>query len=1036
VITPRRTRLVRVPDLHAFRDAIARLASNPEPRTSNPEPRTSNPEPRTRNPEPRTNPAPCTLSHEPIIVVPTRAAAHQLARRTAAANCVTRDGLYDRLHARLVDPPRRLTALERDVIAQASARAASNGIELTFRIRPGLVAAMMRFYDQLRRHSRQVDRFEALIDEALGDIEGDRAADRMRRQTRFLADAFREYERRVRATGACDEHLLRDALLAGAALDPVRRIVVTMPDWIGDPDGLHVADFDLLARIPGLETLDIVATEGVLASGFDERLQQWLPEIEEVRLRASRFGETDFADTGLPRRSPPEAGEVGLPGIEDGQERQEGQDGPGGDGGSGGRHEHSPQPVLVTPPGGTTDEPWWTLRDREEELIAIARRVCAAAGTPDAAPLDRIGVVFKRPLPYLYLAPKVFGEAGLAYQTSAALPLAAEPTAAALDLVLDAAESTFTRATLVALLRSPHFQFGDVSREAVSALDRRLSEARYLGESAKLAALAAEWSDRASEPALRAAETIARELEPLANARPASQQLSLLRAFWSARLRPVPDLAPRDARARAAMDQLLAALESAHAAQDDPQWTIDDLAVAVRRAIEDSTFAAESAGHGIHLLDEQAARYGDFDEVTIVGVIEADWPESPHRNIFYPPALMKALGWPPEQERRAAADARFVELLASAARRTAVSTFTLDDDALVTRSIQLDEIARARLSTVSFDAALSARLFLDERLPLDPPLVDALDEVERAWIDMRLRRTPADAAEFHGAIGAFRSTQPWAVSALETYIDCPFKFFARRVLRLEEEPDDEEVMDPRRQGQFVHEVFEAFFREWQDAGHREITADNLDAARELFVAVVDRLVATLPDGEAGLERARLLGSPAAAGLGEAVFRMEAERPVRVIQRLLEHEFRGEFTFAAADGARRIALRGKMDRLDLLEDGTFRLIDYKLGRAPNAARALQLPVYSVCAEQELPPHRGQPWRLGEAAYLAFKGPRRVVPLYRAPSDRPRVLGEAQQRLVDTVDAIGRGEFPPHPEDVYRCEMCSFPAVCRKDYVGDV
>ena len=39
------------------------------------------------------------------------------------------------------------------------------------------------------------------------------------------------------------------------------------------------------------------------------------------------------------------------------------------------------------------------------------------------------------------------------------------------------------------------------------------------------------------------------------------------------------------------------------------------------------------------------------------------------------------------------------------------------------------------------------------------------------------------------------------------------------------------------------------------------------------------------------------------------------------------------------------------------------------------------------------------------------------------DRAKVLAEAQQRLADTVDAIGRGEFPPRPDDVYRCETCS-------------
>jgi RecB family exonuclease len=145
---------------------------------------------------------------------------------------------------------------------------------------------------------------------------------------------------------------------------------------------------------------------------------------------------------------------------------------------------------------------------------------------------------------------------------------------------------------------------------------------------------------------------------------------------------------------------------------------------------------------------------------------------------------------------------------------------------------------------------------------------------------------------------------------------------------------------------------------------------------------------------------------------------------------------GEFTIATAEGPRVIALRGKADRLDLLEDGTFRLIDYKLGWPPSRARALQLPIYGICAEQRLASHSGRSWTLGEAMYLAFKGPRRVVPLFTSPADRARVLADAQQRLVLTVDAIARGEFPPTPDDVYRCETCSFASLCRKDYVGDV
>ena len=331
---------------------------------------------------------------------------------------------------------------------------------------------------------------------------------------------------------------------------------------------------------------------------------------------------------------------------------------------------------------------------------------------------------------------------------------------------------------------------------------------------------------------------------------------------------------------------------------------------------------------------------------------------------------------------------------------------------------------------IARDQSPGERMFADEALSVDPISMDPLEVGARDWAEMRVARSAAADPMFHGQAGAAPS-RPWSVSAIETYLNCPFKFFAQHVLRLEEEPDDEEVMDPRKQGRLVHEVFQTFFGQWQANGHQAITPDNLDEARALFEEVVDQRLGALSETEAALERTRLLGSPAAAGLGEAVLRMEAERPVAVVGRLLEHRLDGEFTFDTASGPRVVPLRGKADRLDLLSDGTFRLIDYKLGWPPNRARALQLPIYSLCAQQQL----GANWTIGEAAYLAFKGPRRVVPLF-STSDRDRVLRESQERLVEAVDAIGRGEFPPRPDDVFRCETCTFAAVCRKDYVGDV
>jgi RecB family exonuclease len=901
--------------------------------------------------------------------------------------------------------------LERDVIAQAAARAAAAaGRALSFQLRPGLIAEMVRFYDHLRRQSQHVNRFEELIEEALGSDDLDRATARMRTQTRFLAAAFREYERRVRESDGCDEHTLREQLMAEPAAQPIRHIIVTVPDWIADADGLFSADFDLLTRIPGLERLDIVSTERVLGSGFHERLHNWWPGLEEIAGVGSR-------ESGCVRPvliTPPS--ELANP------------------------ESRAPNPESQIP---NPEHVWWTHRDREEELVAIARRIKADRRAGEGVPLDRIAVVFKRPVPYLYLAAEVFRAAGIPHRASDAMPLAAEPTAAAVDLILDAVGSNFTRATLVALLRSPHFRFThdevEVPRESVSALDRALSQARYLGDMERLDSFASTWPQGTYAPALHAAVAAAKELASLATAQPASVQIARLLAFWSARTRPIADddpFAPRERRARAAVEEMLASLAAVHASHDDVEWTFDNLGIAVRRWIEEQTFVLDDASAtGVHLLDDQAVRYADMDEIAIVGVVEPDWPERPRRNIFYPPGLLKALGWPSEKDRRGAADARFLDLLASASRRTTISTFTLDEDALVTRSLQLDEIPRARLSTVARAPEAAARVFVDEALSIDPIAFAPLDADARVWAELRIGRSPADGADFHGSVRDVPA-RAWSVSAIETYLDCPFKFFAQHVLKLEEEPEDEEVMDPRRQGQFVHNVFERFFDEWQGAGHRAITPLNLDAAREMFTAVVDRALERLPAAEAGLERTRLLGSPAAAGLGEAVFRMEAERPVAVVERLLEKKLEGEFTFATADGPRTIALRGKADRLDLLEDGTFRLIDYKLGWPPKTGHALQLPIYSLSAEQRLAGHNGRTWTLGEAVYLAFKGPRRVVPLFSSPAARAKVLAEAQQRLVDTLDAIARGEFPPTPEDVWLCETCHFAAVCRKDYVGDV
>ena len=233
-----------------------------------------------------------------------------------------------------------------------------------------------------------------------------------------------------------------------------------------------------------------------------------------------------------------------------------------------------------------------------------------------------------------------------------------------------------------------------------------------------------------------------------------------------------------------------------------------------------------------------------------------------------------------------------------------------------------------------------------------------------------LAATPAGPAD----VGP-RPAIAYAVTALDRYRSCPFKYFARDVLGLEEDVVEETGLSARARGTLVHAVFQTFFDEWTAAGHGAIDAAALPAARTLFAAVVDRLLQTIPPSERPIERAVLLGSAVAAGLGERAFRFEAAQPQPLVARELEVKLDGEYTLGP--GARPIRLRGTADRIDLLGDGTLRLIDYKTGKASNARELLQVKIYGACAETRLHGHLGRTWTVGRRRLPGVRPRRRSV-----------------------------------------------------------
>jgi RecB family exonuclease len=185
-----------------------------------------------------------------------------------------------------------------------------------------------------------------------------------------------------------------------------------------------------------------------------------------------------------------------------------------------------------------------------------------------------------------------------------------------------------------------------------------------------------------------------------------------------------------------------------------------------------------------------------------------------------------------------------------------------------------------------------------------------------------------------------------------------------------------------------------------------------------------------------LERTLLLGSAVSSGLAERAFAFEVEHGVPVIERLLEHELERPLVLTGADGeVVTISVKAKADRIDLLEDGTLRIIDYKLGRAPARDRALQLPIYGTGAVQALDGRHGRHWTVGRAGYVAFRERQPFVPLGRTPQDLQAALADGQSRFVAAVQGIEAGAFPVQPAELFLCNWCPYPSVCRKDYVGD-
>lgn len=301
----------------------------------------------------------------------------------------------------------------------------------------------------------------------------------------------------------------------------------------------------------------------------------------------------------------------------------------------------------------------------------------------------------------------------------------------------------------------------------------------------------------------------------------------------------------------------------------------------------------------------------------------------------------------------------------------------------------------------------------------------------------------------------------YSATSLETYAQCPFRFFIGNVLRLEDLPDGEQNLSPADRGSAVHDILSTFYRRWLAAGQGHITPASIETATSLMQEIareeLDRHHFESPLWEATC--LQMKGSPhAGPGYLEKFLAKEAEA---ADSPLAPCHF--EFSFGmnpsgtddpasveeavaltSSDGGEQLRIRGRIDRIDISPEGFFLIYDYKTGRGHpkikdiEEGKALQLPLY-LLAFEALSEQRG----VAAGYYHIRKDVRRDLLLC---DEQARCLITSRTKMTPDVAAlitrscdfaigyirrIREGAFPLPAEEHCPNSYCEFRRICRFD-----
>jgi ATP-dependent helicase/DNAse subunit B len=213
----------------------------------------------------------------------------------------------------------------------------------------------------------------------------------------------------------------------------------------------------------------------------------------------------------------------------------------------------------------------------------------------------------------------------------------------------------------------------------------------------------------------------------------------------------------------------------------------------------------------------------------------------------------------------------------------------------------------------------------------------------------------------------FFSEQIFSITALESYAFCPMQFFMQRILNLEEDEEIETTMTALERGSLIHDILFKFFMQLKLKKLNHQPWKYYD----LLVEIANQQFETL--NYTGLlwelEKEIYFGNAAQPGLWRKFLEVEENeinqsgfKPL-----LFETKFGGSqksksgyhsVPFVIKNKNRQIPLVGKIDRIDVDQNGNAIIFDYKTGSSGFSIKyqdilaglSLQLPVYLAAAKE--------------------------------------------------------------------------------------